>query len=58
MNRGRVHLEYQLHRLQDRFLFVGKAITSAHSLNGSWLGLGLVLTAAPHSLYNDSRQLE
>ena len=38
---------------------VVRHITSAHSLNGSWLGLGLVLTTAPpsHPLY-DYRQLE
>ena len=33
------------------------AITIAHSLNGSWRGLGLV-PRPTHSLDNDSRQLE
>ena len=34
-------------------------ITSTHSLNGSWLGLGLNHgSPSPHPLYNDSRQLE
>ena len=47
------------HNDKVSLLIMGRGITSAHSLNGSRLGLGLVPSPRLlHSLYNDSRQLE